>query len=57
MLKRACDSLRPLIGCLYELAECVATVDVLVSLTTACSLGDYSTPTADITSTILSFHR
>ncbi|OWA54865.1 MutS protein-like protein 4 [Hypsibius exemplaris] len=44
MLKRACEELRPLIGCLYALAECVATVDVLVSLTAACSLGDYVRP-------------
>lgn len=41
MLKRACESLRPLIGCLYELTECVATIDVIISLTHACSLGEY----------------
>ncbi|XP_055328886.1 mutS protein homolog 4-like [Paramacrobiotus metropolitanus] len=44
MLKHAHDSLRPFIGCLYELTECVATIDVIVSLTHACSLGEYVRP-------------
>lgn len=33
-----------ILGCLYKLAECVATLDMLVSLAHFCTLGDYTRP-------------